>query len=80
MKNFKIEKGGTPPDFPKRGLVKYPFSEMDVNDFFFISKEKAPKNLAKYLYEVSDRRNKTFKLEPWVNEDGIPGFRVWRIR
>jgi len=79
MKELEVQKGGTLPKFeePKR-LRKYPFLEMKVGDFFFIYKENTTKRFRQYILDRSRRWKKTFKIEVCADEDGKPGYRVWR--
>lgn len=78
---IKIDKGIEVAAKAKRGVrpAKYPFKEMEVGDSFFVAKSAAPK-------EVSLRQHASKKLGVGcsavrkITENGVEGFRVWRIK
>lgn len=73
--SFKIEKGIQAPEYQPR--QKYPFSEMEVNDSFFIKGAgmKERKKLSAAACTYGQNHNKVFTVR---SVDG--GVRIWRVK
>ena len=67
-----IEKNVPAPANPRRR--KYPFAEMEVGDSFFAPNIK----ISSVTYSFARHPGKKFTART-VTENGVKGFRVWRI-
>lgn len=60
---------------------RFPFSEMEIGDSFFVSQEEIiPKLLSAYAVQYSNKNNKKVKFKTKKEVlGGIKGTRIWRI-
>jgi len=62
---------------PKRGNIKYPFSEMDPGDSFFVPKKGGLLLSAKW--RKMNHPDEDYLVRTVV-ENGVSGYRCWRIQ
>lgn len=73
---LKIDKG-IPIPAPKKGAKpKYPFAQMSIGDSFFAAESQNTLNSSSCQH--AKRRGWKFTMRATV-EDGVTGYRVWRI-
>ena len=68
---IKIDKG-----IPIPPRNRYPFAEMSIGDSFFTADTKG--NISALCWAYSKRHGGKFSMRATV-EDGVTGYRVWRI-
>lgn len=73
---IKIDKGIPIPAHDKGPYPKYPFAQMSIGDSFFAAERKQPLSTASY--QRAKRHGAKFTMRATV-EDGVTGYRVWRI-
>lgn len=73
---LKIDKGIPIPRHSKGPKPKYPFAQMSIGDSFFAAESKS--TLSAASYQRAKRLGGKFTMRATV-EDGVPGYRVWRI-
>ena len=73
---IKIDKGIPIPAHNKGPKPKYPFAQMSIGDSFFAAESRHALSAASY--QRAKRHGGKFSLRATV-EDGVTGYRVWRI-
>jgi hypothetical protein len=71
---IKIDKGIPIP--PRGKGPKYPFAQMSIGDSFFVAESK--NTLSSSSCQHAKRLGGKFSMRATV-EDGVTGYRVWRI-
>ena len=92
MTDFKIDSGiAVPVDFHANAR-KYPFEEMSVGDSFFVGtsyEEETQKQIGNRVAQARQSYQKrcvrqdvevTFTQRMWTDDDGVLGYRVWRMK
>jgi hypothetical protein len=80
---FEVHKG-IPMPAPNRGVKKYPFDQMDVNDMFFVPLDEngditaLQKKVSSSASMTGKRSGKRFATQI-VKEDDNLGVGVWRV-
>lgn len=73
---LKIDKGIPIPRHSKGPKPKYPFAQMSIGDSFFAAEGKS--TISASSCQNAKRHGGKFTMRATV-EDGVPGYRVWRI-
>ena len=73
---IKIDKGIPIPAHNKGPKPKYPFAQMSIGDSFFAAESK--NTLSAASYQRAKRLGAKYTMRATV-EDGVTGYRVWRI-
>ena len=73
---IKIDKGIPIPANNKGPEPKYPFAQMSIGDSFFAAESRHALSAASY--QRAKRHGAKFTMRATV-EDGVTGYRVWRI-
>jgi hypothetical protein len=73
---IKIDKGIPIPRHRKGPKPKYPFAQMSIGDSFFAA--ASANTLSSSSYQHTTRIGGKFSMRATV-EDGVTGYRVWRI-
>ena len=90
MGDYKIDSGVPIPTDFRQTELKYPFDEMNVGDSFYISPRSEEENVKRLGNRIAQARQAyqkrmgkrgeemRFTQRMWT-EDGVAGYRVWRV-